>query len=154
LITEHAVQLAARSDAPAIAELSRDCIERGLRWSWTPARVLRCIHDRSTNVAVVREGGVLAGFAIMKYGDDEAQLFLLAVRATHRRRGFGTALLAWLETTARTMGVTAIWLQVRASNASAIAFYGRLGFRAMGLHTGYYQGVEDALFMAKDTMDP
>ena len=90
----------------------------------------------------------------MKYGDEEAQLFLLAVRATHRRRGLGTALLAWLETTARTLGVTAIWLQVRASNASAIAFYGRLGFRAMRLHTGYYQGVEDALFMAKDTMHP
>ena len=144
------IRLALSSDADAIAVLSRDCIERGLRWSWTVQRVRRCIDDRETNVAVIRDRGMIAGFAIMKYGDDEAQLLLLAVRASHRRRGMGTALLSWLEVTARTAGITVIGLQVRSANDAAIAFYRSVGFRATAVHTAYYQGAEDALLMSWD----
>jgi len=142
--------LASKSDADVIAVLSRDCIERGLRWAWTAQRVRRCIDDRDTNVAVIRDRGVIAGFAIMKYGDDEAQLFLLAVRPSHRRRGIGTALLSWLEVTGRTMGIAVIRLQVRSTNDAAIAFYRSVGFRANGIQAGYYQGAEDALLMSWD----
>jgi ribosomal-protein-alanine acetyltransferase len=142
--------LAVRPDADAIAVLSRDCIEQGLQWSWTTRRVRRCIDDRDTNVVVIRDRGVIAGFAIMKYGDDEAQLFLLAVRPSHRRRGIGTALLSWLEVTAKTMGIRVIRLQVRATNNAAIAFYRSVGFRATAVHAAYYQGAEDALLMSWD----
>jgi [ribosomal protein S18]-alanine N-acetyltransferase len=142
--------LAVRPDADAIAALSRDCIEQGLRWSWTVQRVRRCIDDRDTNVAVIRDQGVIAGFAIMKYGDDEAQLFLLAVRPSHRRRGIGAALLSWLALTARTAGIKVIRLQVRATNDAAIAFYRSVGFRATAVHAAYYQGAEDALLMSWD----
>ena len=143
-----------RPDADAIAVLSRDCIEHGLRWSWTAQRVRRCIDDRDTNVIVIRDGGVIAGFAIMKYGDDEAQLFLLAVRPSHRRRGIGTALLSWLEVTGRTAGITVIRLQVRSTNDAAIAFYRSVGFRATGVQAAYYQGAEDALFMSWELTAP
>jgi len=144
------ISLAVRPDADAIAVLSRDCIEQGLRWSWTAQRVRRCIDDRDTNVVVIRDRGVIAGFAIMKYGDDEAQLFLLAVKPSHRRRGMGTALLSWLEVTARTAGIKVIRLQVRSTNDGAIAFYRSVGFRATAVHPAYYQGTEDALLMSWD----
>ena len=113
-------------------------------------RVRRGIDDRDTNVAVIRDRGVIAGFAIMKYGDDEAQLFLLAVRPSHRRRGIGTALLSWLALTASTAGIRAIRLQVRSTNDAAIAFYRRVGFHATAMHAAYYQGAEDALLMSWD----
>ncbi len=144
------IRLAVTSDADAIAMLSRDCIEQGLRWSWTAQRVRRCIDDRDTNVTVIRDGGVIAGFAIMRYGNDEAELSLLAVRPSHRRRGIGSALLSWLEVTARTAGVAVIRVQVRSTNDAAIAFYRGIGFRATAVHAAYYQGVEDALFMCWD----
>jgi len=144
------ISLAVRPDADAIAVLSRDCVEQGLQWSWTTQRVRRCIDARETNVPVIRDRGVIAGFAIMKYGDDEAQLFLLAVRPSHRRRGIGTALLSWLAVTARTAGIRVIRLQVRATNEAAIAFYRGVGFRATAVHTAYYQGAEDALLMSWD----
>jgi len=86
----------------------------------------------------------------MKYGDAEAQLFLLAVTPSHRRRGIGTALLSWLEVTARTAGIKVIRLQVRSTNDAAIAFYRRVGFRATATHAAYYQGAEDALLMTWD----
>jgi ribosomal-protein-alanine N-acetyltransferase len=152
VIGHHTVELAAPADAPAIAELSRVAVEHGLRWAWTAGRVRRHIGSRTSNVVLVREHGALAGFAIMAYpDDDEGQLLLLAVAAAHRRRGVATALMAWLEETARVAGLGSIWLQVRAGNAGAIAFYRRLGFRDMELRPRYYQGIEDALYMAKDT---
>ena len=41
MIANITLRLAHRSDAQAIATLSRDLIERGLGWSWTARRVMR-----------------------------------------------------------------------------------------------------------------
>ena len=149
MISNCEVTLALPADAVVIAELSRDAIEHGLGWSWTPRRVLRSLRDASTNVAVARRDGALLGFAIMKYGDEDVHLMLLAVRAAQRRQGVGKALLAWLETTARVAGMALIRLETRANNGAARSFYGVHGFSETGLHEGYYQGVEDAMRMAK-----
>ena len=149
MITEHEILLASPADASAIAQLSRDAIEHGLSWRWTPGRVLRCIQDESTNVAVARRSGSLQGFAIMQYGDDNAHIALFAVQAGQRRRGLGSALLGWLDATARVAGIQSIRLELRVSNAQAKSFYGRHGFEECGVSAGYYEGVEDALRMVK-----
>lgn len=150
MIAEYEVRLAIPADARAISELSRDAIEHGLSWNWTPRRVARSIAEKSTNVVVVRKNGRLLAFAIMQYGDDEAHVALLAVHPAHRRKGVGSALLSWLEATTRIAGIDLIRLEARARNAEAIAFYRKHGFKELGLRKGYYQGVEDAVHMAKD----
>jgi len=150
LIGDCAVSLAVTADVQRIAALSRDSIEQGLEWSWTPRRVLRSVADAATNVVVARTGNRFVGFAIMKYADDEAHLLLLAVQAGHRRRGVGSALVTWLEATARVAGIGLISLEARANNAAARAFYRELGYREVGLLEGYYRGVEDAVRIAKD----
>ena len=66
------IRLANVQDVPEVAVLSRDLIENGLGWSWTEARVARCLRERNTNVAVAHGQGVIQGFAIMRYTDDEA----------------------------------------------------------------------------------
>jgi len=149
VITEHDITLARTTDALAIAELSRDAIEYGLSWRWTPRRVMQCIHDSSTNVVVARRGIGVTGFAIMSYGDEEAHISLLAVRSAQRRAGLGSALLEWLEATARVAGLRAIRLEVRVTNLAALSFYGRRGFEESGVSVGYYEGVEDAIRMVK-----
>jgi len=150
VIAEYEIVLARPADAQKISELSRDAIEHGLPWSWTPRRVMRSIHDVSTNVAVARRGSRVLAFAIMSYGDEEAHLLLLAVEPVLRRRGVGSALLAWLEMTARVAGIGLIRLEARSANRIARSFYRRHGFTETGLHRGYYQGVEDAVRMTKD----
>jgi ribosomal protein S18 acetylase RimI-like enzyme len=149
VITEHDISLARTTDALSIAELSRDAVEYGLSWRWTARRVMRCIHDADTNVVVVRRGFGVAGFAIMQYGDEEAHIALFAVSASLRRSGVGSALLAWLEATARAAGLSAIRLEVRISNLVGMAFYDRHGFEEVGVSVGYYEGVEDAVRMVK-----
>jgi ribosomal-protein-alanine N-acetyltransferase len=148
------IRLATVADARRIAELSRDAIEHGLPWRWTPARVLRCLADRTVNVVVAHDssvsGSVPAGFAIMKYRDDDAHLWLLAVAPTARRRGVGTALLGWLEATARVAGTPLVWLEARRSNSAALAFYQHLGYRELDVLPQRYEGLEDGVRLGKD----
>ena len=143
-------RLATGADALPIARMSRDLIEQGLGWSWTPVRVARSIADRASNVVVAVRDARRLGFAIMKYHDEEAHLLLLAVRPEYSRQGIGAALVAWLETTARVAGVGQIYLEARAANRPARSFYKRLGYGEIQLLPGYYQGVEASVRMAKD----
>ena len=154
MLAQLEIRLARLSDALPIARLSRDCIECGLAWSWTPNRVLRSIRDRATNVVVVRDDRGIVAFAIMRYGNDQGHLDLFAVRPDQQRHGIGSALLAWLESSARVAGLTAIRLQVRVANRAAITFYRRAGFVGTGFHPLYYQGIEDAMLMTRDLARP
>jgi ribosomal-protein-alanine N-acetyltransferase len=141
--------LAVREDAEEIAAMSRDLIEAGLAWSWTPNRVRRSILSRESSVVVARREERVAAFAIMQFGDDVAHLNLLAVGENHRRQGIGRRLIQWLSETALEAGVFRIDLELRADNAAARAFYGQLGFEALNVIPGYYQGLEAALRMSR-----
>jgi len=147
------IRLAVPADAGRIAVMSRDFVEDGLGWGWTPARVARSIRERTTNVAIAESGTDLAGFGIMQYRDDDSHLLLFAVKPAYRRRGVGTALLAWLESTATTAGIELIFLEARATNTAARAFYAARGYRELAKLARYY-GAEDALRIGKDLALP
>jgi tRNA threonylcarbamoyl adenosine modification protein YeaZ/ribosomal-protein-alanine acetyltransferase len=103
-----------------------------------------------------REGDALVGFAVARTLVDDAELLLIAVRPEHRRGGCATLLVNALLVRLREMGKTPLHLEVRASNASAIAFYEARGFARTGQRKNYYpNGVfgtdrEDALLMARE----
>jgi [ribosomal protein S18]-alanine N-acetyltransferase len=139
------IELASAGDAAQIAELSRVTIEQGLPWRWTQERVRACIRDRTVNTIAARVGERIVGFAIMKYGEDEAALLLFGVDPAHRRQRVGSELLEWLEVTARTAGIRTIRLEARQDNRIAYAFYRHHGFDEIGVVHGYYQGLEDAI---------
>lgn len=144
------IGLATSAEAEAIAQLSREEIEQGLRWSWTPERVRRAVRDKNTNVVVAREDARVVGFALMSYEDERAHLLLFGVASSRRRHGIATALWTWLEATMRTAGITAVQVELRESNHTARAFYERVGFEQVNATRRYYQGVETALHMVKE----
>ena len=74
-------------------EMSRVMIEYGLTWRWTAKRVVASIRAANVNVLVARANGRIVGFAIMRYGDDDAHLDLLAVAPAYRRSGVARQLL-------------------------------------------------------------
>ena len=143
------IRFATREDALGIAEMSRDFIEHGLGWSWTRERIMRNLRHRDTNAIVAVRDADRAGFAIMKYGDEEAHLLLLAVKPSHRRCGVGSALVDWLERSAQVAGIGRITLEARASNEAARAFYARLGYAQAQLLPGYYGGRETSVRLVK-----
>ena len=147
--TTTSIRFATRADAAAIAEMSRDLIERGLGWSWTRERVLRSVRHPDTNAVVAVREGERAGFGIMKYGEEEAHLLLLAVRPGHARHGVGSALVDWLERSARVAGIARVSLEARLGNVSARSFYARLGYVEAQTMPGYYDGREASVRMAK-----
>jgi ribosomal-protein-alanine N-acetyltransferase len=70
--------------------------------------------------------------------------------ATHpdwRRQGVAEKLMAEVIALARTKDVRHLLLEVRRSNANALALYRKLGFYAMGLRKNYYPDQEDAVEM-------
>jgi ribosomal-protein-alanine N-acetyltransferase len=145
------LRLARLADADVLAVMSRDLIEQGLGWSWTPARLRRSMADPQTNV-VVQDGpdGDFAGFGVMRYGESEAHLLLLAVDPACRRQGTGSALLGWLERSAQVAGIAQIQLEARVTNVSARAFYRFHGYRETRLVPGYYRGREASVRFVKD----
>jgi len=155
MVGAHDIRMARRGDAPAIARMSRDLIESGLGWSWTAPRVLRSILDVHANVIVAPAAGSgLAGFGIMKYHDNEAHLLLLAVDPAMRRRGLGGTLVRWLEASAQVAGIDTIYLEARARNGAARAFYRCLGYREIQQVEGYYSGREASVRLARDLLEP
>lgn len=143
------IGLARPADAREIAVMSRDLIEQGLTWAWTPARVQHFIGGSESSVIVARRDLRIAAFAVMHFSDEVAHLNLLAVASPHRRQGLGRQLMDWLVATAMEAGVFRINLELRTQNEDARAFYEALGFRHSGVVQGYYQGREAALRMSR-----
>ena len=143
------VRLARPEDAGDIAAMSRDLIERGLPWNWRASRVLRAIREPETNVAVVRIEAELAGFGIMEYLEEDAYLALLAVRAASQRSGIGSALVRWLEESARAAGARRIRLEARRDNVPARSFYNELGYHELAIRRGRYSDGIDGILLEK-----
>ncbi|KMK18697.1 ribosomal-protein-alanine acetyltransferase [Pluralibacter gergoviae] len=96
-------------------------------------------------------GGEMAAFAITQVVLDEATLFNIAVDPAYQRRGLGRELLEAVIDEVEKRGVATLWLEVRASNAAAIALYESLGFNEADVRRNYYptaNGHEDAIVMA------
>jgi ribosomal-protein-alanine acetyltransferase len=88
------------------------------------------------------DGEKLSGFIVARTISGEAEILNLAVATDCRRSGIASALWnAALKNFAMT-GVQRIFLEVRASNLAAIAFYRKHGFAKVGSRAGYYPATE------------
>lgn len=72
-----------------------------------------------------------------------ARLYSLAVDAHARGAGLGSTLLAAAEADAIARGCTAMRLEVRADNPSAIALYERRGYTRLARLPGFYEDGAD-----------
>ncbi len=109
-------------------------------------------------LVVVREphGGAATVVAFANYWlvRDEVHLLNLAVHPARRRRGLARRLMDHLLEFARSHRCHYLTLEVRRSNAAAIALYEAYGFRPAGVRPRYYQDSrEDAIVMALELAD-
>jgi ribosomal-protein-alanine N-acetyltransferase len=81
---------------------------------------------------------------------EEAHITTVAVSKRFRGRGLGRVLMLEGEKRARAKGATRLLLEVRPSNAAALAIYKGLGFIPISVRNEYYtDNGEDALVMIK-----
>ncbi len=148
-MTDYQIGPARTGEAWRIANMSRALIEEGLTWRWRPTAVARLIERGDTEVVVARANGLVVGFAVMQFFDDEGHLVLFAVSRLHRKKGLGRKLLEWLERMAETAMLGSVRLEVRRKNRGARAFYRAVGYREVAVIRGYYEGREDAVRMER-----
>lgn len=81
----------------------------------------------------------------------EADMMNVGVDPNHRRKGIAEALVTALVQQLSENGNHSLALEVRLSNAPAIALYEKLGFTQVGRRPNYYRNPrEDALIMKKE----
>lgn len=96
-------------------------------------------------------GGGLVGYVVALVMADEGEIADVAVAPAARRRGVARRLLERVTQEMMEVGVRALYLEVRESNAAARALYESLGFAQVGRRRGYYQHPsEDALLLRRD----
>jgi len=143
------IGFAAMGDAHALAVMSRDLVEAGLGWEYRRDRIAAMIADRDNVALAARDGGRVAGFAIMRFSDERGHLVLLAVRPSHQRRGIARSMVEWLTQSALTAGVASLHVELRATNAAAHALYRSAGYAETLRVPGYYRGREAAVRMMR-----
>jgi len=89
---------------------------------------------------------VRMGFLVARHLAPEWELENIVVAESDRRKGTGKRLLDSLLAAARETNSEALLLEVRESNAAAVAFYEKAGFERAGRRKSYYVNpMEDAV---------
>mgnify|MGYP001268699918 FL=1 len=130
------------ADLPQVIAIER----RAFPTPWSLAMFVLELSKPGGECLAVRRGGDLTGYVICSRYEDAWHIMNVAVDPRHRRQGIATALLNEL---IERLGEDArMTLEVRPSNAGAIALYERFGFLGAGTRRRYYQdNGEDALIM-------
>jgi ribosomal protein S18 acetylase RimI-like enzyme len=111
-------------------------------------RSFRRLIDRdSAAVRIAVQRREVHGYHVVLFrkGSSLARLYSIAVDGRHRGAGVGSRLLADAEAVARVRGRTALRLEVREDNTSAIRLYERRGYVPIGRYDSYYADGADAL---------
>lgn len=100
---------------------------------------------------VLERGNTLIGSGLLLFRktSSKARLYSLSISPTERGKGLADQLLQALETEAAARACTAITLEVREGNTSAIHVYERVGYIVKRRLPGYYPDGETALKMEK-----
>lgn len=107
---------------------------------WTRDMLARELEQSEiTRIYVLKmPDGAIAAFCACWLIVDEAHINTLAVEQSRRRQGLATALLEYVLADVTADGATQATLEVRRSNAAALALYQRLGFAVAGVRPNYY----------------
>ena len=132
------------SHVAAVAELEKQNFSE----PWPEIAVRSELTNKLALWLVAVEEGEVLGYVGSQTVLQEADMMNIAVSDCHRRRGIARALV---EELIRQLDAYQLTLEVRASNAPAIALYEHLGFQQVGLRKNYYhKPKEDALILRKE----
>jgi ribosomal-protein-alanine N-acetyltransferase len=135
---------AAVADAPALAALHAAAFPPAQAWGADTVALLLALPGA---FGLWREG---AGLVLARMAGDEAEILTFGVVPEARRRGHGGSLLREAIGAARAKGAGAMFLEVAAGNAPALALYAREGFAEVARRRRYYSDGADALVLRRE----
>ena len=132
---------------PQIAEMEKLCFSD----PWSEKSVASELNNRLSLWLVAMDGERVAGYVGSQSVLDEADMMNIAVHPDYRRQGIGRDLVLALAEALQKKGIRGLMLEVRQSNAPAIALYEQLGFQQVGMRPNYYRNPkENALILRKE----
>jgi len=127
-------------DLPSVMEIDALCLPR----PWSAAIWRRELRSPYGLYLVIEDRGEVFGHIGVRHVLGELHITTIAVKPEYRRRGHARALIG--SALAAYPDASHVHLEVRPTNAAALALYESLGFRKTGRRPRYY-GDEDALLM-------
>ena len=135
------------SHVAQIAELEKCCFSD----PWSERSVASELDNKLSFWLGALEGETVAGYIGSQTVMDETDMMNVAVHPDFRRQGIAEMLITELVKNLKQKGSRCLSLEVRASNAPALALYGKLGFSEIGRRKNYYRNPrEDALILRKE----
>lgn len=133
------------SDLDAVLAIAAESPEASL---WSRQSYTKLLNERY-GLALVAEEVVeqksrVTGFLVGRVIAAEAEVLNLAVPSNRRQRGHAKALLQAALKEFADRAAEWVFLEVRESNAAAIAFYEKNLFSKQGLRKGYYRHPDEA----------
>ncbi len=110
-------------------------------YPWSQGMFLSEFRKRPFSLSYVAEeqcSGEIVGYVLFSLVFEELHLLNLAVHPRCRRKGIGDRLIAFVLGIGRERKTEKVLLEVRASNAPALALYHKFGFREVGIRPNYY----------------
>ena len=136
-----------RAHVPQVAELEKICFAD----PWSEKSVASELENPLSCWLVALEGGTVAGYVGSQTVLGETDMMNVAVHPEFRRQGIAEALILVLIEDLKARQSHCLTLEVRDSNASALALYEKLGFLEVGRRKNYYRNPrEDALILQKE----
>lgn len=130
-----------------VAELEKKCFSD----PWSEKSIAGELDNKLAYWLVAVEGDFVAGYVGSQTVMGETDMMNIAVHPDYRRRGVAEALVNTLVLRLKAMDSHSLTLEVRSSNAPAIALYQKHGFSQVGLRKNYYRNPrEDALILRKE----
>lgn len=136
-----------RDNVGQIADIEAECFSH----PWSRQMLEEELDNLSASfIAAQAADGTILGYAGLTVVLDEGYINNVAVRAEYRRHGVASALLDVFIRFAQANALAFLTLEVRASNAAAIALYRKHGFERAGVRKNYYEDPrEDAVLMTR-----
>tara|TARA_Y100000590_G_scaffold453176_1_gene597756 strand:- start:504 stop:932 length:429 start_codon:yes stop_codon:yes gene_type:complete len=112
---------------------------------WTINQFSAYIKDESSINVLYENEMKIAGYIFGQIIDNVYHLYKISVVPFLKNQGIATQLLDFLINESKELNLTAIYLEVNASNKFAIKLYSKFGFVNIAVRKNYYQNNEDAI---------
>ena len=141
------IRLMEKADIVQLAELEKQCFSD----PWSVSAFEYELQNPLSLWLVAAEGDTVAGYVGTQTVIDESDMMNIAVHPDFRRQKIAENLILRLIRMLDERQSKSLTLEVRVSNAAAIALYDKLGFVQVGRRPGYYRNPrEDAHILRKE----
>ena len=118
---------------------------------WSQAKFTDSLNNPKTLSSLLIIDDQVLGYFVATHSPDSVDLLNICIHPEHQHQGLGTQLFDYLTQQLQALSLNTIFIEVRASNKSALLFYQKLGFNLIDSHKKYYSNGEDAKILRLQT---